>query len=283
MYDVIELYPTNKYDYKCICFSNDEKQKEWSLTKTENILNSEIFNKVEREIRILGGEPTQWEYLIDFIYALRKKNEKVKITLRTNGIKLTKDSEYGKTFVECCKDCNVRITILYYNQESLGSIHLLKTEHLLNDVLMIPTSSIELEQLEDLFKILSKHVRVSWYLSFPSIKYKNFYTKLLSFIESQPKNTVQWNRRIIDKKMQSNYDLLKSILSTKDVYKKYECNCGKNLIIYTDGKAYHCLSQAIHKVSPFSLKSPKEVKWVTCKYDMCHPTNIFELRLKKKD
>ena len=281
MYDVIELYPTNKYDYKCTCFVNDEKEREWSLGRTETILASDIFEKVSKEIKISGGEPTQWEYLIDFIYALRKKNSKVKISLKTNGIRLTRDSEYRTNFIECCKENKILVDILLYNPESLGAIHLLNVEKLIRDVYVIPTSSKDFDDLKSLFDVLSKYVKTSWYLSFPSIKYKHFYKKLLSFVEEQSKNSVKWGRRCVNKKTVCNYELIKSSLDTKDFYKKYECKCGKNLIIYTDGKSYHCLSQAIHKVSPFSLKTPKELTWIKCKCDMCHPTNIFELREKK--
>ena len=66
---------------------------------------------------------------------------------------------------------------------------------------------------------------------------------------------------MINRKIINNIEMIGKSNMDDKLYQQYECKCGRNGVIYVDGKLYHCLSQAIFKDKPISLYNKKEIKW----------------------
>lgn len=280
-YDFIELYPTNHCQLHCIgCYLNQRSQ-EWNEETARKILNSGIFSRVEKEVSILGGEPTQWKYLLDFVYAIRKENNNVGISITTNAMNLL-DDDYRKQFIDCCVTNRVRVNVSWHNDyKIIPVLQSLKKSNVLNTLIFVPNSLLGLDELESVFKKLNVFCRCVWrplIFKEPSM----FAKKITDFLLKKPKNTIQSGVRILNKKKVSNLELVGQANLNKDFYKSFDCQCGRNAVVYTDGKLYHCLSQAIEGYKPLSVSNTKEVKWRSCNYDYCC-CDTFDLRSKKDD
>lgn len=283
-YDILELYPTNKCQMTCSgCYLRD-CDKEWSEERTKKILDSGIFKRVEKEVNILGGEPTTWKYLIDFIYALRRENEKIKISVTTNAIRFISDKEYFEEFIECCEDNKVFVNVSWHsNTDIIHSLYTLKKKGLLSSIIFVPNTYIDLKELETTYKKMSTVFHCVWR---PFISVDNKYPALikncLNFLKTQSKKSIQSGRRLVCRKMEDNVDVLLKHVDNQSFYKSYECKSGKNGVIFVDGKLYHCLSQALKNDKPISLSNTKEIKWRKCNYDFCC-CDTFELKDKKEE
>lgn len=281
-YDCLELYPTNNCQLHCVgCYLN-QNTKKWNVKTTQSIIDSGIFKRVEKEINLLGGEPTQWEYLLDFLCALRATNDKVKITVTTNGVRFIEDDSYFKDFIDCCVTNRVSVNVSYHNDLTIVNVlKTLKKFHLLRNVIFVPTSMVTMKDLEKTFKQLRSLYNCVWrplILREPSI----FAKKITEFLMKQQRNLIESNHRIVDKVKKSNLEIVGEANLTKNYYKSFDCRCGKNGVIYVDGKLYHCLSQAIEGNKPISLKNERIIMWKKCNYDYCC-CDTFDLRTRKEE
>ena len=280
-YDVIELYPTNHCTLHCLgCYLN-KSTNEWSKETTQKIIDSGVFKRVEKEINILGGEPTEWKFLLDFISSIRNENLDVSISITTNAVRFIDDKEYFKDFLRCCVVNRVKINVSWHNDKRIVPIlQELKKHNILDAVIFVPTSTLDLEPLEHTFKTLSALFHCVWrplILKEPSL----FAKKITNFLLTQSKNTIQSGVRFVNKQKTSNLELVGKSNLDKDFYKSFDCMCGRNGVIFTDGKLYHCLSQAMEGDKPISPANTKEKRWVSCKYDYCC-CDTFNLKTRKE-
>ena len=137
----LDLYPTNFCQLHCEeCYLNSNEQ-EWSSVILNTIIDSKIFSVTEQNINILGGEPTEWKFLYDLLFAIRSQNKKVNITITTNAIKLIHDIEHKEKFIKCCVDCGVKVNVSWhYNQNIIKPILDLKKHNILNYVIFVPNN-----------------------------------------------------------------------------------------------------------------------------------------------
>ena len=103
--------------------------------------------------------------------------------------------------------------------------------------------------------------------------------KIIDFLNQQNVYSIQSNERTINGETNNNINLIGLSNIKNNVYKQYECNCGNNGVIYTDGLFYYCLSQAILHDNPMSLLNICNISWKSCNYEYCS-CDTFELRSK---
>jgi organic radical activating enzyme len=272
-FDTLELYPTNHCQFRCSgCYANGNS-KEWSDEKAQNILNSNIFRRVSKEITISGGEPTLWEPLLDFLPVLRKQNTSVAITVMTNAKKLAKDEDYFHKFVKCCKDNTINVSFTWHNyNQSLVPTYILMKEELLRDIYVHPDTKKQSE-LEDFVNKASKeHTNTYWIPVFMKDEYKKIERNLVASLKN--KLNVLSRRRLVDDVPNDNLDIIQKSSLGKFDYTQYDCKCGRNGIIFTNGRLYHCLSQALNNNNPQSLNNKNEVEWVKCNHTTCYNYNF---------
>ena len=281
-YEILELYPTNKCQLRCLgCYLN-QNNEEWSFDDAQRILDSGIFERVDKEVNILGGEPTTWEYLLDLVQSIRDKNKTVKISITTNAVRLTTDKKYFKNFIDCCVSNKVMVNVSWHSDVIIvPTLQALKKYKILNCLIFVPNTFAELDRLESEYKKLSSFCKCYWRPFISSNNdYPLFNKKITEFLLKQSSKTIQSNKRVVNKKLENNVSLVQRNNEDKNFYKTYECKCGKNGVVFTDGKLYHCLSQALQHEKPISLQNVKEIKWRRCNYDYCC-CDTFELRNKK--
>ena len=282
-YDTLELYPTDECQLYCTGCYLHNGTNHWDYKTTSQIIKSGIFKRVSKEVNILGGEPTLWEYLLKFLEEVRLENTKIKITVTTNGVKLISDKEYFKSFIQSCVENRIIVNVSWHdNLEVIEVIKELKKYNILGFVIFVPNTIVNLESLDNIYNKLSLLCKCVWRpLITTDIKYTFFSKKITNFLLSKSRKNIQSSRRMINRKIINNIEMIgKSNIDDK-LYQQYECKCGRNGVIYVDGKLYHCLSQAIFKDKPISLYNKKEIKWKSCRYKFCC-CDTFELRDKKK-
>lgn len=272
-FDTLELYPTNHCQFKCSgCYANGNS-KEWSDEKTQNILNSNIFRRVSKSIIISGGEPTLWEPLLDFLPVLREQNKSVAITIMTNGKKLAKDEDFFQKFVKCCKDNTVDVSFTWHNYNpSLVPTYILMKEGLLRDIYVHPESKRQTEIEEFVCNAAKEHANTYWIPFFMKDEYKKIERNLVSSLKN--KLNVLSRRRLVDDIPNDNLDIIQKSSLGKFDYTQYNCKCGRNGVIFTNGRLYHCLSQALNNVNPVSLNKTNEIEWIQCKHTTCYNYNF---------
>lgn len=272
-FTTLEVYPTSRCTLCCtgcqLCFGN----KEWTEEQTREILMSGIFEQVTGSITVLGGEPTLWDNLRDFLDAVRFLNNKVEIEVVTNGIK------YDKNFIGFCQDNHIKIAVSWKeNRMSLNAVEAYKKAEILSKVIFIPVGN--LDELKREYDILSKVVKCVWR---PFIGGQNINTlvhKANKFLFDIPVKNIESSVRVIDKKQSSNLELIKNAADDPKFMKKFQCRNTDNAIIYTDGKFYHCLSQAMAGYHPFETFEKPEHEWTKCKYSICC-CDTFPIRTAK--
>ena len=272
-FDTLEIYPTNHCQFKCSgCYANGNS-KEWSDEKTQNILNSNIFRRVSKSIIISGGEPTLWEPLLDFLPVLREQNKSVAITIMTNGKILAKDEDFFQKFVKSCKDNIIDVSFTWHNYNpSLVPVYVLMKEGLLRDIYVHPESKRQTEIEEFACNAAKEHANTYWIPFFMKDEYKKIERNLVSSLKN--KLNVLSRRRLVDDIPNDNLDIIQKSSLCKFDYTQYHCKCGRNGVIFTNGRLYHCLSQALNNVNPVSLNKTNEIEWVKCKYTTCYNYNF---------
>lgn len=282
-YDTIELYPTNDCQLYCAgCYLHHGTDK-WDYDTTSQIIKSGIFKRVEREVNILGGEPTTWEYLLELLEEIRLENKRVKITITTNGVKLLNDESYFDSFIHCCRENKVTVNVSWHdNKEILKVVSKLKKNNVLGCVIFVPNSIVNLQELDAVYNKIKTLCKCVWRpLIITDKNYVYFNKKITEFLSGKSKKEIQSSKRLVNRKYVDNVELIGKTNSDDKFYQDYECKCGRNAVIYVDGKLYHCLSQAISGDKPISLRNKKEIKWKSCRYKFCC-CDTFELREKKK-
>lgn len=261
------------------CYLNANKN-EWSEEQAQRILDSNIFKRVSKSISISGGEPTLWEPLLDFIDAVREQNKTIPIYLTTNAKKLSDDMDYYKAFAECCERNSVVVNVSWHEDNSvLVPFYMLMKARLLGNIYVTPTYNLKDD--ETMFNHFAKHHKNTlWTPYILNERYKNLSKKVNAFLRQQTKAVNK--RRVVDGEMFNNYELIQRAIEKKNFYyANYDCRCGKNGVIYTNARFYHCLTQALQMHKPLSLSNEREVKWMKCHWPTCYGYS-FELKTSKK-
>ena len=274
MYQYLEIYPTDYCQLSCSGCELHANKKSLSREQLSKIAESKILSKISKEISILGGEPTTWEYICDFLKMCRFYNRKANIVVTTNGIDIEPE------FIQTCVYNNIKVNVSWHdNIDVISNILLLKRNKILNNIIIVP-STRNYTKIDKLYNTLSS---LSKCVCRPFIGGENIknLVKLLnkSLLENKNSLAIESNSRFVNRKPYNNIELINKSLENKNYYKAYECKCGNNAVIYTDGNLYHCLSQAISGQEPLSMKEQKEITWIPCKYNICC-CDTFELRSK---
>lgn len=274
MYQYLEIYPTDYCQLSCSGCNLHFNKTSLSEEQIYEIAESKILSKVTKEISILGGEPTKWEHLNDFLHLCRLSNNKVSINVTTNAIDISSD------FIMTCLDNNIGVNVSWHdNKDIINNILKLKKSKVLKKIIIIPTT----KNINSFDKIYSQLSLIAPCVCRPFVgneSVKNLVSLLnKKLLDLKQEINVESSTRYIDRKLCDNIQTVIDASNNKNFYKKYECKCGKNAVIYTDGNMYHCLSQAINGINPMhSYRDTKDI-WVQCKYDMCC-CDTFDLRKK---
>lgn len=279
-YDTVEVYPTSICQLSCSGCYLHSGDKEWSEKLAQSLVfDSGFFQRIDKEVLILGGEPTTWIHLLDFTHAIRELNPKVKIIITTNAIRFITDEAYLKEFIRDCTVDNVKVYVSWHsNINILNPILKMKKAGILEGVIFVPNSITEIPKLEEMFNKLNALCPCYWrpFIT-PDKKYAPLSKKVSDFLSTQPNKNVQSNERLIDGELVSNIDIIHKNNEGIFSYKNYNCKCGKNTVLYTDGKLYNCLAQAIVGENPIPLNTTKQPIWKRCNYDFCC-CDSFELK-----
>lgn len=262
----LEVYPTDYCQLSCLGCNLHFNSSSLSEKDIDKIDKSKILSKVTDEISILGGEPTQWKYLNDFLRLSRISNNNVSISVTTNGI------DISQAFLSTCLIYNISVNISWHDDMNiLENILKLKKNKILKKIILIPFNK-NINSFNELYNQLSLFAST---VCRPFIGNK-------SYILNQPllnlKNElhIESSLRFIDNKLSDNIRIISEASKNKNFYKSYECKCGDNGVIYTDGNLYYCLSHAMSKINPRSYNDTNET-WIKCKYENCC-CDTFELR-----
>ena len=269
-FDTLELYPTNHCQLKCpSCYLNG-CSREWNDEQAQKVLNSNIFRRVVKSINVSGGEPTMWDALLDFLPMIREQNKNVILTVTTNALRLAKDEDYFKRFVKVCSDNLIDVNVSWHDETStLVPLYILHQEQLLRDIYVSPKSVKELSSMEEMFRNFQKeHKATHWNPLIVGENKSSTGMKILDFLKN--KEHVLNRTRIVNDKRQDNVFILQNTLTGKFSYKDYKCKCGRNGVIYTNVRLYHCLSQAIKMHKPISLTNEEQHDWIKCSMDRCY-------------
>ena len=260
-YDVIEMYVTNECQISCSGCGLHTGTSSLTVEQVKRIYNSGILGRT-RAISILGGEPTLWPYLQDFIMLCRDVNPNISIEMTTNGINITED------VMTCCKDNNVSVNVSYHGiKDVVETLVNLKNFNILQKIILVPSMD-NVDKLADVYSVLSGIGKCVIRPYIGGEEQKN----IVKFLNTKLKNMhlpMESSLRRVNREMKSNIDIIINAAQDKNFYRNYRCKCGKNGVIYTDGKLYHCLSQAMKSYKPVSMKLKDEVTWLPCNFDYC--------------
>ena len=269
-FDTLELYPTNHCQLKCpSCYLNG-CSREWSDEQAQKVLDSNIFRRVLKSINVSGGEPTMWGALLDFLPVIRQQNKNAILTVTTNALRLSKDEKFFERFIKVCSDNSIDVNVSWHDENSvLVPLYILHQENLLRDIYVSPKSVKELSSMEEMFRNFQKEHKATHWM--PLIVGENKTVtgmKILDFLKT--KEHVLGRTRIVNEKRQDNIVLLQSSLEGKFSYKDHICKCGRNGVIFTNVRLYHCLSQALKMYKPISLTNEEQHEWIKCSMDRCY-------------
>lgn len=276
-FDTLELYPTNHCQLKCpSCYLNG-CSREWSDEQAQKVLDSKIFCRVMKSINISGGEPTIWEPLLDFLPVIRQQNKNVILTVTTNALRLSKDEKFFKRFCKVCSDNLIDVNVSWHDDNSiLVPLYILHQEKLLRNIYVSPKSTKDFSSMEEMFRNFQKEHKATYWN--PLIVGENkTYAGLKIFDFLKNKEQVLNRTRIVDERRQDNVFILQNSLNGKFSYKDYRCKCGRNGVIFTNVRLYHCLSQALKMYKPLSLTNEEQHEWIKCSMDRCYAYD-FELQ-----
>lgn len=282
-YDTVEVYPTNLCQLKCKGCYLHNGDMEWSEKLAQDLVfKSGFFERIDKEILILGGEPTTWIHLLDFTREIRKLNPTVKIIITTNAIRFTTDEAYLKEFIRDCSIDNVKVYVSWHsNTNIINPILKLKKAGILEGVIFVPNSISTIPQLEEMFIKLSSLCPCYWRpFIIPDKTQAETSEEIANFLSKQPTKNVQSYDRLVDGSIVSNIELIHKNNEDSFSYKDYNCKCGKNTVLYVDGKLYNCLAQAITGHNPIPLNTSEQQLWKKCSYDFCC-CDTFELKSNK--
>jgi organic radical activating enzyme len=251
--------------------------REWSDEQAQKVLDSNIFRRVLKSINVSGGEPTMWDALLDFLPLVRKQNKNAILSITTNALRLSNDKPYFERFIKVCSDNSIDVNVSWHDDNSaLVPLYILHQENLLRDIYVSPKSVKELSSMEEMFHNFQKeHKATHWN---PIIVGENKIStgmKLLDFLKNR--EHVLGRTRIVNDKRQDNMFILQNSLDGKFSYKEYQCKCGRNGVIFTNVRLYHCLSQALKMYKPLSLMNEEHHDWIKCSMDRCYGYN-FDLK-----
>lgn len=276
-FDTLELYPTNHCQLKCpSCYLNG-CSREWSDEQAQKVLDSNIFRRVLKSINVSGGEPTMWGALLDFLPVVRQQNKNAIITVTTNALRLSKDEKFFERFIKVCSDNLIDVNVSWHDDNSvLVPLYIIHQEKLLRDIYVSPKSVKELSSMEEMFRNFQKeHKSTHWMPLIVGEHKTSTGMRILDFLKT--KEHVVGRTRVVNEKRQDNIFLLQSSLEGKFSYKDHICKCGRNGVIFTNVRLYHCLSQALKTYKPLSLTNEEPHDWIKCSMDRCYGYD-FELQ-----
>ena len=276
-FDTLELYPTNHCQLKCpSCYLNG-CSRECIDEQAQRILNSNIFRRVSKSINLSGGEPTLWEPLLDFLPVIREQNKNVMMSVTTNALRLAKDELFFERFIKVCSDNSIDVNVSWHDEnDALVPMYILHQEKILKDIYVSPKSAKELSSMEEMFNNFQReHKSTHWMPLIVGEKKKNTGHKILDFLKHR--EHVFGRTRVVNERRQDNVFLLQNSLDGKFSYKDCNCKCGRNGVIFTNVRLYHCLSQAIKMHNSISLTNEESHDWIKCSMDRCYGYD-FELK-----
>ena len=273
-YTNLEIYPTNFCQLSCSGCNLHSNTKSFTYLDIEKIKKIKILQKISKEISILGGEPTTWEYLLYFLKLCRSSNSKAKISITTNGLEITKD------LIDTCSEYNIQVNVSWHNDNKiLDNVLKLKKNKILDKIIIVPS----IETIKDTETIYSKLSLISKCVYRPFIgkeNYKNLSTVLnKKLLDIKENVNIESSTRYIDRKLCNNIQVIIDSVNNNFSYNKYNCKCGQNLVLYTDNNLYHCLSQAVSNSNPITSYSKEYTNWIPCNYKYCC-CDTFDLRRK---
>ena len=273
-YDTIEIYVTDGCQLACSGCELHKGKQSLTVEQVRRIYNSGILGRT-KEISILGGEPTQWPFLGDFLELCRSANAQAKIEITTNGIDVSDE------IITSCRDYGVAVNVSYHGMSDIvDTIVRLKKKGVFQKSIIVPAID-NVKNISDVYKLLSNFGKcvcrpfVGGESQKSLVKYLN--TEMMK--ENLP---MESGVRRVNREMKNNVELIIKAAQEKGFYHNFRCKCGKNGVIYTDGKLYHCLSQAMKSYKPLSMKQKEEFAgWLTCNFEYCS-CDTFQLMDKDR-
>lgn len=260
----LEIYPTDNCKLKCYGCILHARKRSLSERHIEKIVKSGILKRVRKSVTILGGEPTMWKKLLMFIPICRRENKHIDIVIVSNGL------NWNRKLVETCKRNRVLVDLSYHGIDISRTVGYLKKNRILRKIIFVP-SKYNYKTIDDDFRLYSSLANCVYR---PFIGGKDMarevelYNKVLKDVEYF--RPVESSIRRINDENLSNIDIINKCARKPDFLSKFMCRCGKHGVIYTDGKLYHCLSDAMKGINYLPMTQKNDFRlWKRCRNEVC--------------